>query len=361
MGEVKSMIDKFKETAFSYFFIILILLVLSLFLLWPGLDMIILGAVFAYLVLPLSNKLEGYVKYKSVAIILGMCILIVPLLIIIFLGFQQVIAVAYDLFGSIDVSVSGNLNTTDLFTPYLNQLVQQYFPGNEQSLIRPLLEGLNDIIMEILKMLVQYIVELVQSIPFLTLQIFILFVSTFYFARDGTKMINYLQDLIPDYRKTFFNHLFQETDTVIKSVFLGHFLTAIIIGIMGGIGYFVLGYPYALLLGLITGILQLIPIIGPWPVYWVLVIADVLSGNYIRAVIVLFFGFFLSGIDVYLRPQLAGKYADLPSLILLFGFIFGPLVFGFVGLILGPIILGITYVSIKAYHAEVAATNKKED
>ena len=49
---------------------------------------------------------------------------------------------------------------------------------------------------------------------------------------------------------------------------------------MGGVGYYFLGYQFALLLGVITGILQLIPIFGPWPIYWGLAAYDIfVTGN----------------------------------------------------------------------------------
>jgi predicted PurR-regulated permease PerM len=53
--------------------------------------------------------------------------------------------------------------------------------------------------------------------------------------------------------------------------------------------------------------------------------------------------------DIYIRPKLSGKYADIHPLIFLLGFLGGPLVFGLVGFILGPLILGVTYAALVAY------------
>ncbi len=63
-------------------------------------------------------------------------------------------------------------------------------------------------------------------------------------------------------------------------------------GVIAAIGYSLLGYSQGVFLGVITGIFQLIPVFGPWPIYWTLAIVDLLSGNYVRVVIVLLFGFF---------------------------------------------------------------------
>ena len=157
---------------------------------------------------------------------------------------------------------------------------------------------------------------------------------------------------VPDEHKEFFDKTINEIANVLKSIFYGHFLTSVIIGIFGCIGYSILGYPFGIFLGVLTGILQLIPVFGPWPIYWALFFIDLASGNYVRAIIVLLFGFFLSTVDMYIRPALSSHYADIHPLILLIGFLAGPLVYGIVGFIVGPLILGITYTVLDNYRKE---------
>ena len=157
---------------------------------------------------------------------------------------------------------------------------------------------------------------------------------------------------MPDESKDFFDSTAEAVKDVLRSIFYGHFLTSVIIGIFAAIGYSLLGYPYGIFLGVITGILQLIPVFGPWPIYWALFFMDILSGNYPRAIVVLLFGFFLSTIDMYIRPALSSHYADIHPLILLIGFLSGPLVYGIVGFVVGPLILGITYTVLDNYRKE---------
>ena len=63
--------------------------------------------------------------------------------------------------------------------------------------------------------------------------------------------------------------------------------------------------------------------------------------------------------DLYIRPALSSKYADIHPLILFLGFVSGPLVFGIVGFIVGPLLLGITYAVIKSY--KISLEKKKQD
>ena len=55
---------------------------------------------------------------------------------------------------------------------------------------------------------------------------------------------------------------------------------------------------------------------------------------------------------MYIRPAISGRYADIHPLILLLGFVSGPLIMGIVGFILGPLILGVAFAVIKTYKEE---------
>ena len=147
-----------------------------------------------------------------------------------------------------------------------------------------------------------------------------------------------------------------------KSIFYGHFLTAIIIGAMAAIGYYILGYPFILFIGVVTAFFQLLPVLGPWIVYWSLILYDVfITGNIPRAIITLLFGFVLSLSDMYIRPALTSRYVDVHPLILLIGFLAGPLTLGLIGFILGPLILGITYAVIISVKKEIDLEKSKEN
>ncbi len=221
-----------------------------------------------------------------------------------------------------------------------------------QSSTESITTTITELINDILKLFFGYFIEFVKSLPFVMIQVFVLIFSTFYFARDGYKVKSYVKAVIPKEKHQFFGNMIKEIKTVLKSIFYGHFLTGFIIGLIATIGFLILGYPYALFLGILTGVCQLIPLIGPWPVYTILFIYDMVSGNYVRGIIVLLFGFGLSLSDMYIRPTLSGKYVDIHPMILLLGFVSGPIVFGLIGFILGPLILGITYAVVKTYKNE---------
>lgn len=338
--------EKIVDMLGSYGFIILILLIISLFTLMPIINMLILGGIIAYGLNPIARKVQTKVKYPSISIILSIIVVVIPLIIL----FAYTISVAVDLSYTF---ISTNQGYFEQFN--LNQtadIINSYIPTQMQSSAESVTVSITEIISDALKLIFTYFIDLVKSVPFAMVQIFVLIFSIFYFTKDGHKVKKYIKTFIPERKHRMFSNMAKEVKNVLKSIFYGHFLTGFIIGVVAAIGFFILGYPYALFLGILTGVCQLIPVIGPWPIYTILFIYDILTGNYVRGIIVLFFGFGLSLSDMYIRPALSGKYVDIHPLILLLGFVAGPIVFGLMGFILGPLILGITYAVIKAYKNE---------
>ncbi|MBQ3473761.1 MAG: AI-2E family transporter [Methanobrevibacter sp.] len=333
--------------------IIIVLSVLSFFTIAPVLNMVLLGAMIAYGVRPIAGKIQTKLKYPSISILLAMIVVVIPLILL--FGY-----VFWELSNFATMFIASNAGGSNVSMEQGIANIVNNLPVDVQFTAQNLLNSISLYLQEGLSALLQSVVTLVKGFSNVILQLFVLFCSIYYFAKDGDSVWEYLFAFIPETHKEFFDKTIDEIANVLKSIFFGHFLTAIIIGIMGGVGYYFLGYQFALLLGVITGILQLIPIFGPWPIYWGLAAYDVfVTGNIVQAVLTLIWGFVLSLSDMYIRPALAGKYADIHALILLVGFMAGPYVFGIVGFILGPLILGITYAVIKSLKDELE-NDKKE-
>ena len=312
------------------------LLVVSFMFIFPVLNMVILGAILAYAIRPVANKIQSKLKYSSVSILLAMIVVLIPLILLLYYIIFEISA-----FATWVLANNGDVNNV------VDQ-ISLFLPTNANSINSYIDNTINNIGSYVLN----YTVTFLSKFANITLDLFILVCSIFYFIRDGGNCLEFIRSFVPDDSKRFFDNTIEAVKDVLKSIFYGHFLTSVIIGIFGCIGYSLLGYKFGIFLGVLTGILQLIPVFGPWPIYWALFFIDIATGNYARAVVVLLFGFFLSTIDMYIRPALSSHYADIHPLILLIGFLAGPLAYGIVGFIVGPLILGITYAVLNSYRNE---------
>lgn len=316
--------------------LIVFLLIVSLMFIFPVLNMIILGAILAYAIRPVARIIQSKLKYSSVSILLAMIVVLIPLILLLYY-------IIFEISTFVTWILANNTDVNNIFNQF-----SMYLPTDANSISSYIDNTINNIGSYILN----YTVKFLSKFANISLDLFILVCSVFYFIRDGNDCLEFVKSFVPDDSKEFFDNTIESVKDVLKSIFYGHFLTSVIIGIFGCIGYSLLGYKFGIFLGVLTGIFQLIPVFGPWPIYWALFFIDLATGNYVRAIVVLFFGFFLSLIDMYIRPALSSHYADIHPLILLVGFLSGPLVYGIVGFIVGPLILGITYAVLDSYRRE---------
>ena len=126
------------------------------------------------------------------------------------------------------------------------------------------------------------------------------------------------------------------------------------------IGFLIAGVPGALVLGIVTFLLSLIPM-GP-PLVWIPATAWLAwKGDYTYAVFLGVWGtFVISGVDNVLKPYLISRGGNLPLVIVLLGVFGGLIAFGFIGLFIGPTLLAVAYSLLMDWSA-TQAQGRHED
>jgi predicted PurR-regulated permease PerM len=168
-------------------------------------------------------------------------------------------------------------------------------------------------------------------------------VFVFFFYRDGPRLeaftLRLLQRLIGE-RAGYYLELVAAT---VQRVVNGVIGTAAAQALLALIGFLIAGVPGALVLGIFTFLLSLIPM-GP-PLVWVPAVAWLFwQGEYGYAIFLAIWGtFIISGVDNVLKPYLISRGGNLPLVIVLLGVFGGLLAFGFIGLFIGPTLLAVAY------------------
>jgi len=147
-------------------------------------------------------------------------------------------------------------------------------------------------------------------------------------------------------------------DDALKQVVYSMFFTAVITGGIATFLYTVFGMPFAVLLGVTTGIVALIPVLGCWLVYVPITFYILSQGDVSRALVFLGLSAALISTlpDMVIRPIIASKRINTGLLVL--GFICGALVFGPVGILLGPLVIIAWVGFIRIFLMEEAPSRK---
>jgi len=189
----------------------------------------------------------------------------------------------------------------------------------------------------------------------LFLKVAIFFVVAFYFVYEGPQVKTFINTHLPK-KERFLQELLFSFDKTCYGLFVGHFFTSVIIGIIFGTGYWVIFRPSLLTLLLLTSLMFIIaflPVIGPWFMYvplalWhMFVISEGLSSGIVFLVFSLIFLTMIP--DFYLRPKLVKYSTEIHPLLIILGFFGGPLLMGAKGIIIGPLVLGLAQAILRLY------------
>ena len=160
----------------------------------------------------------------------------------------------------------------------------------------------------------------------------------FFLIRDGDAMVDMLIRALPlgDEREKL---LFAKFAEVTRATIKGNLLVAATQGALGGLIFWWLGIPGALLWGVVMAVLSLIPAVGASLIWLPVSLYLYAVGDILDATILVLFGVFVIGlVDNILRPILVGRDTKLPDYMVLFSTLGGLAMFGITGFALGPLL-----------------------
>lgn|SRR6185312_4408491 len=193
------------------------------------------------------------------------------------------------------------------------------------------------------------------TVNFIT-NLLLMFFVLYYMLIHGRTMEKYLNDFIP-LKNVNRDMLSSETELMIRANAIGIPLLAVIQGLVAALGYYIFGINGVAVWAFLTGIASLIPIIGTGLVWIPLIIYLLASGNTWQGIGLGIYSVAIIGnIDYVARITLLRKIGDVHPLITIFGVIVGISIFGFLGLIFGPLLISYFIVLIKIYRNEFTET-----
>jgi predicted PurR-regulated permease PerM len=300
---------------------------------------ILLAAIFSALVMPVFHKFEKWFRGRrilasAVTVILIICIIIVPLT------------------GLLGIVAGQAVKIGTVAKPWIEQQISE--PGSIPKFIESLpfyqtIEPYKDQIFtkagELVGGLSGFIIGKLTSATIGTvniiLDLFIMLYCMFFFLLEGSSILNKILYYLP-LEDQFERRMLDKFTSITRATLKGTIVIGILQGALAGIAFAVLGIPSALFWGTIMAVLSIIPSVGSAIVWLPAVAILIFTGHIVKAVtLFIFCAFIVGSMDNLLRPKLVGKDTEMHELMILFGTLGGIIMFGMVGMIVGPIIAGL--------------------
>lgn len=201
----------------------------------------------------------------------------------------------------------------------------------------------------------QFIMEGIGS---LAINLFVLVFVLYFMLIGGKKMEAYINSILP-FNETNTQEVIHKINMIIRSNAIGIPLLAVIQGGVALLGYFIFNVPNAWLVGLLTGFATVIPMVGTAVIWFPVAIYLALTGDWANGIgMALYGGLVVSQCDNLIRFVLQKKMANIHPLITVFGVVIGLKIFGFMGVIFGPLLLSLFLLFVDMFKKEYL-DNKK--
>lgn len=300
---------------------------LALFVLLPYLQFVLFGVVLAYILFPVQQRAEQHVRptIAAIAVVVAAVLLIlIPLIYLLTIAVQQslrVVRAVRD--GQLDVASIEELLET---AGYPVDLVALY-ESNQGRIATALQE------------ITSGAIDLVGSLPGMFIGLTITLFVLFALLRDGDQFVAWVQWVLP-IDEEILDELHEGLDQLMWASVVGNVAVAAIQAMLLGIGLAIAGIPAVIFLTVATFVLTLLPLVGAFGIWIPAAVYLVAVGRPIAGAMMAVYGLFVTVSDSYLRPALIGRTGAFNSAIIVIGIFGGLIMFGAVGLFIGPVVLG---------------------
>ncbi|HSQ27957.1 MAG TPA: AI-2E family transporter [Anaerolineales bacterium] len=343
--------SRFITQRIFFFGMVAILAILALILVWSFVQAILLAIAVVILLKPLYNRLldkkfiNGSEK-KATGLTMLIFVLLIAIPAVLIVG--GAISQAALLFSGLDLttmdfSMSGVNN-------WLGQLINTFSAG-----VTPLEDiQLSEAIYQVTAWLTDWVrnilVSLGRSLPGIFMNGVVVLVVVYVFLPrykgPGKQDIMDIVPFPPEITQLFMDKI----DTMIKAMFKGTFVIAIVSGLGMGLVLWIAGVPFVMFLTILSIFLSLVPMIGVSLVAWPVGILLILTGNVWQGIFVLVaFLVLIANIDTILRPKLIPKDAQLNPALVILSVLGGLGVMGIIGALYGPVVMILLVTSIDVY------------
>lgn len=177
----------------------------------------------------------------------------------------------------------------------------------------------------------------------------IMFFLLYFLLKNGRAAERFLERFIP-LKDQNIELLSTETKSMVKANAIGIPVLAFIQGIVAAIGYSIFGVKDVMLWGFLTGVCSMIPIVGT-AIIWVPLTAYffAINNNTSGIGLLIYSLVLITNIDYVARLTILKKLIDVHPLITIFGVIIGISLFGFWGVIFGPLLISYFIVLVRIY------------
>ena len=255
-----------------------------------------------------------------------------PLTLIGFAVVNEIANYYNELGGLEEIDIQAQLDSARDLIPWENEWLQR--AGITEDKVRQQLTGA---VSNVTRIVGERTLGFTQNLLGFFVQFFLMLYVLFFFLRDGKHLVKLLIWVLP-LGDRIERRLFERYESVVRATVKGSLVVALIQGTLGGLLFWAVGIPGAVVWGVLMVIASLLPL-GNGIIWGPAGVILLLTGSVAKGIVVLAVGMaFIGLIDNLLRPRLVGQDTKMPDYLILLATLGGIAWFGISGFVIGPMI-----------------------
>ena len=338
--------------------IVIILTALSFFIIRPFVSSILFSIILAYVFYPLYKWFLKRTNSKNLSafttILIILLIIAIPIAFIINAVSREAIGLYAQARDNLQAERSGTIQCE------LNDLLCRGFVYSAKILSNPESQSqLDAAVKRFSSALVGATSNFLLAIPNRVLGVFIMFFVLFCLLKEGKEFVVYIEEYLPVDKKHH-RQIFKQFNDVTHAVIFGNVVVALTQGAVATLGFVMFGISSPFVWGVLMTLFAFVPYIGPAVIWFPAAVILILDGYTQMNNILLFKGIGLilygliivSWIDNITKPWIIGDRANIHPIAVLLGVLGGLQVFGFAGIVIGPLVIAMLITFLQIYKTE---------
>lgn len=337
-----------------FFLLVLATMVYLTWLLFRDFIIYIVAGVFvAVLALPIDRMWERMLPNRSAAVMTMITVLVLLTAPLVALGFgmyRDAAAMAEALGNGALDDMADRAAEQDWVQAFLERAYPENTPAQNNHTLHALVDRIENATQDALRALGA---RLLEAVPHFLVGMTVILFVVYYLLTDGHTLYGYLRRAAPLPARQM-DFLSSEARRGLTGVFRGQLLLSVLQGLFGGVGFWIAGLPSPVLWGAVMALFALLPVLGT-PMIWApAAVYLLITGHVWQGVFLLVYGLvaIIIVLDTFIRPKLLGSSTDMHPFFVLVGVLGGAAVFGFIGLFLGPLLIGVMVSVLKVWERE---------
>ena len=217
----------------------------------------------------------------------------------------------------------------------VNNILSTFGKSLTPSIMAKINEGITSVIesiSSIMSLFIKNLLNIVVSIPTAFLMILITIIATFFFTKDIDKIQSKIKGMFSQKGLNLLHNLNRKKNEILSGYVKAYTLIMIALFIYCIIAFKIAGVKYAVVVALITAVIDALPLFGAGLVYAFLIIASFIGGDYKKAIILIIGYIGIVAVRQFLEQQLVSSFLGLNPLVVIIGLFIALTPLGFKGM-----------------------------